>query len=102
MTDNKDNILLSSKVYVVDIIGKTNAEMFCDVITGDTLEISVPIKRVGTGSSGASYSVYVTIRNLRTKQKTKKSFNQIERLLANFTLFEHSTVAQENTDDRAL
>ena len=82
--ETKKEIFLTTVLDVKRLVHKTNAELFRDLKVGSKLYLSVPIKYVGSGSSGASYSVYITVTDFYTKKTIQKSFNQIEKLLSNF------------------
>lgn len=54
--------------------------MFSDVKVGDTVMFSVPISSVGS-NRGRSYAVGIKCVNVRTKDVTTLTFNEIGRIL---------------------
>ena len=62
---------------------KTRAKMFSDVKVGDTVMFSVPISSVG-GNRGRSYAVGIKCVNVRTREFTSLTFNEIGRILGCF------------------
>lgn len=59
---------------------KTRAKMFSDVKVGDAVMFSVPISSVGS-NRGRSYAVGIKCVNVRTKDVTTLTFNEIGRIL---------------------
>lgn len=58
------------------------------IIKTDEITLSIPVK--SARGNGGTYASYITVTNLKTKESTKKSFNEITPLLS---LFELTTVS---------
>ncbi|WP_206459343.1 hypothetical protein [Anaerovorax sp. IOR16] len=76
-------ILHSDTLKVIKINRKTKAKMFKNLKVGDTVQFSVPIKKVGRGRSG-TYATYIKALNIKTGEETESSFNQIPIILDAF------------------
>ncbi len=76
-------IVMKTKVEVIEQIKPTKARMFENVEIGDVLEFSVPVHGVGV-SRGRSYTVDIKIKNLRNNEVTFSTFNQVGRTLKLF------------------
>lgn len=69
-----------ARIRITEVRKKTKAQGFGNLKAGDVMEISVPVKAVGS-SRGRTYSVYLACRNLRTGDVGSHSFNQIGKIL---------------------
>lgn len=60
--------------------------MFKDLEVGHKIQMSIPVKRVGTRNSncGATYAPHIQIKNLENDKTVKKSFNQLPKRLEHF------------------
>jgi len=67
-------IYLESKIKIAAINKKTTAKVFNNVIVGDILHLSMPIK---TQSSLPGYANYILLKNPRTNEHVKLSVNQL-------------------------
>lgn len=71
------NILLKSDVLVISKVNKdTTAKLFKDLKPGDSIELSIEVKHVGS-NRGTTYSPYIVVINLGNGKSVKKSFNQL-------------------------
>lgn len=76
-------IILTSKILtIIEIKKETKAYMFKDLNIGDSIQLSIPVKKAGSNRS--TYASYIKIENVRTGGFTHKSFNEIEKILNNF------------------
>lgn len=71
---------LRTSGVVTKVIRKSTSPAFKNLQEGDTLTFAVGINAVGS-NRGKSYSVYITVTNQRTEEKSYLSFNQIESVL---------------------
>ena len=74
----KSGVLLVSKV-----LKKTSSEFFSTLKEGSKIEMSIRVKAVGS-NRGKTYSPSIKVLDVETGNKTFKSFNEIEKLLACF------------------
>ncbi|MEX0597811.1 MAG: hypothetical protein WD512_15065, partial [Candidatus Paceibacterota bacterium] len=72
----------SNKLRITKINKKTNAKMFKDLIVGNVILLSIPVKYAG-GNKG-TYASYIRVENLDSGESSHKSFNQIESVLDMF------------------
>ncbi|TVX86023.1 hypothetical protein [Paenibacillus agilis] len=78
-----DAIVMSSKVLVVTQINrKTKAQMFQNLKLGSKIQLSIPVKRAGTGRG--TYASYICTENVDTSETNYSSFNQLPALLSAF------------------
>jgi len=85
--DSVDIILKSEILEIVNIKKNTKAEMFKDLLIGDKIMLSIPVKYAG-GNRG-TYASYIKVENLQNGESVRKSFNQIGTVL---DIFEFKTV----------
>lgn len=77
-------IYMRSGVLVVSkVLKKTSSCFFSTLKEGSKIEMSIPIKAVGS-NRGKTYSPTIKIANLDTGKIVGKSFNEISRLLECF------------------
>jgi len=77
-------IYMRSGVLVVSkVLKKTSSEFFSTLKEGSKIEMSIPVKAVGS-NRGKTYSPSIKILDVETGSKTFKSFNEVEKLLACF------------------
>jgi len=62
---------------------KSSSPAFMNLEVNDLIEFSIDIEYVGV-SRGGSHAAYIICKNPKTLLQSKLSFNQIERVLANF------------------
>ena len=75
-------LTLKTIAIVTKINRKSSSPCFKDLKVGDTIEFSIPIKRVGKRDShGGSLAAYIFCHNCRTDVESQLSFNQIEKVL---------------------
>lgn len=67
----------------INIYKKSSSPAFRDLKIGDVINFSINIESVGKTSHG-THAAYINCYNPRTNQASSLSFNQIERVLANF------------------
>jgi hypothetical protein len=80
------NIPMTSNVFkIIKINKKSSARMFEDLSVGDEIIFTIEIEHLGT-SRGRTYAPYIKIENIKTKEYTLKSFNQITSILSCFEL----------------
>ena len=80
-------ILLTSKTLVVkNILKTTKATLFTDLVVGDKILISVPLKNPGHGRG--LYATYLTVKNLNNNCSTRLSFSQLSNILKCFEIEE--------------
>jgi hypothetical protein len=61
---------------------KSQSPAFKNLAVGDVIEFSTVIQAVGRNKS--TYATYIRCFNLKTKESSELSFNQIGRVLNNF------------------
>ncbi len=81
--ENNTIILKSNTLRVVNIIKKTKATMFTNLMVGDEVKFSVQLKIAGS-NRGNTYATYIKTKNLRTGEITLNSFNQLPKILNKF------------------
>lgn len=79
-----NNLSISNKFIVKEIIKKSQAKMFKNLNVGDSVEFRLDIKHVGSGSKGRTYAPGLKIINLKTKESTIKTLNELPKILENF------------------
>lgn len=79
-----DIILKSELLTISGIKRKTKAQMFKNLLVGDVVEFSVPIKRARTNRG--TYATYIEAKNVKTGEVTHSSFNQLPIVLDAFEL----------------
>lgn len=83
-----ERIQLSSGILLVEeIVGKTSAKMFKDLVVGDRLLITIDVDYAG-GNRG-TYASYMKVTRIRKSEPdiyVWKSFNQLPSILKNFKL----------------
>lgn len=77
---SEDIILTSGELVVSEIIRKTTAKLFKDLVVGDKIKLSVILKPAGT-NRGQTYSTYIKVENLNNGEKVFNSFNQLPKLI---------------------
>lgn len=76
---NREEVIkLTACIIVEDIIKKTSAKGWKDVIIGDKLTVEQSIKN-NSGASNGYYQNYLTITNLRTNEVFINSNNEFVR-----------------------
>ena len=74
---------------VTNILGKSDSPAFKNMQIGDEIVFCVPLRAVGGNRS--TYAVYIDCTNVRTREKSCLSFNQLGRIIKKFE-FEEVTI----------
>lgn len=67
---------------ITNILGKSTSPAFKDVKIDDEIVFCVPLAAVGGNRS--TYAVYIDCTNVRTREKSCLSFNQLGRIMEKF------------------
>lgn len=78
--------LTSNILKITNIIKTTKAELFKELCIGDEIRLAVYLKPAGRNRS--TYASYIQVYDIKRFRSVSKSFNELPKLLDNFTLEE--------------
>lgn len=67
---------LKTRAKVIDIKRKSTSPCFKNLVVGDVIEFSIPMKSVGYSSRG-THAAFITCHNNRTGNTSELSFNML-------------------------